>query len=78
MPQVTDHGDIDRKAALYRSLSNIRPNDALISDIEEFRTVAKSLGDAIFTFCPHSRERSLALTHLEETVMWAVKSIVVN
>ncbi len=28
--------------------------------------------------CPESREKSLALTKLEETVMWANKSIAVN
>lgn len=28
--------------------------------------------------CPPSRERSVALTHLEEASMWANKSIVIN
>lgn len=58
-----------------RSLTNVRPSDEAIRNIEAVRDSAKRLVDIIFDACPESRERSLALTHLEETVMWAVKGI---
>lgn len=44
--------------------------------IEHVRADAKQLLGTIVIYGPPSRERSIALTHLEETVMWAVKSIV--
>ena len=62
--------------ALERSLTNHTPDADTIADIEGLRDSAKELGKAIFAVCPPSRERSLAVTHLEETVMWAVKSMV--
>jgi hypothetical protein len=37
---------------------------------DEFRAAAKELAYAIELNSPHSREQSLALTHLEETVFW--------
>jgi len=39
------------------------------------RGVCKRARDLILRECPPSRERSLALTKLEEAGMWAVKSI---
>lgn len=58
-----------------RSLTNVRPSDEAIRRIEQFREQAKELVDVIFDVIPESRERSLACTHLEETVMWGVKAI---
>jgi len=58
-----------------RSLTNVRPSDQAIRRIESLRAEAKVMVDFIFEFVPECRERSLALTHLEETVMWAVKGI---
>lgn len=62
-------------ADVKRSLTNVRPGDEAIRTIEHFREVAKDLVDAIFDDVPECRERSLALTHLEEVAMWAVKGI---
>ena len=44
----------------------------------ELRAVAKTLAASILMHCPPSRERSLALTHVQEAVMWANSSIAVN
>ena len=63
-------------AQLERNLTNHRPGDAQIRDIERVRDRAKLLGETIISRCPPSRERSLALTALEDTVMRAVQSIV--
>lgn len=70
--------DDERLAALERSLTNITPDESQIQRIEDLRDDAKSLGRAIISYCPDSRERSLALTHLEDATMWAVKSIILE
>lgn len=36
------------------------------------------LADTIATYCPPSRERSLAITKIEEAVMWANAAIARN
>lgn len=70
--------DKERLEQLLRSLTNITPSNEQVDRIEDVRNVAKGLGAAIITACPDSRERSLALTHLEDAAMWAVKSIVLE
>ena len=42
------------------------------------RDGAKELAYMINAFCPESREKSLALTKLEESIMWANASIARN
>jgi len=42
------------------------------------RDRAKEYASLIDMCCPDSREKSLAMTKLEECVMWANKSIAVN
>ena len=39
------------------------------------RVKAKALAELILESCPESRERSIALTHLETAVMWANAAI---
>lgn len=63
---------------LLESLTNITPNADQVERIEEIRLSAKSMLGWIMGGCPLSRERSLALTHLEDMTMWAVKSIVME
>jgi hypothetical protein len=45
---------------------------------EAIRQNAKSLAFLLVDLCPDSRERSLALTKLEECVFWANASIARN
>ena len=42
------------------------------------RNMAKDLAIQIESCCPNSREKSLALTKLEESIMWANASIARN
>ena len=42
---------------------------------EQIRDTAKSFAFLLCGLCPNSRERSLALTKLEEVVFWANASI---
>lgn len=44
----------------------------------DIRDTAKSLAVHLLNNCPSSRERSLALTKLEESVFWANASIARN
>lgn len=44
----------------------------------EIRDNAKNLAMLIYTLCPTSREKSLAITKLDEVVMWANASIARN
>lgn len=45
---------------------------------EALRLRAFKLAELIMRLCPHSRERSLALTKLQATTMWANASIACN
>jgi hypothetical protein len=44
----------------------------------ELRAQAKELAYTIEALCPDSREKSLALTNLEQTMFWANASIARN
>jgi hypothetical protein len=45
---------------------------------EMLRDSARNFAEQINDKCPDSREKSLAMTHLEECVMWANASIARN
>jgi len=45
---------------------------------EDLRNLAKELAYVFYKKCPESREKSLALTKLEEAVFWANASIARN
>ena len=45
---------------------------------EAIRSAAKSFAKTLLDYCPQSRERSVALTHLQEAVMMANASVVLN
>ena len=44
----------------------------------ELREKAKELALLIQTNCPESKEKSLALTNLQQTIMWANAGIAIN
>jgi hypothetical protein len=70
------------KQAIYPDIENRFTYHAPKGDqpkrYENLRGNAKSLAILIFESCPDSRERSLALTKLEEAVMWANAAIARN
>lgn len=45
---------------------------------EGLRSSAKDLARIIQQYCPESREKSLALTALQQAIMWANASIAIN
>jgi hypothetical protein len=67
--------DIDK---IRKSLTNQKPNEKQIKRIEELRNGSFAFANEINNKCPDSREKSLAITKLEECLMWAVKSIVLE
>lgn len=54
------------------------PKGDQVGRYEELRKGAYTLGVAIIEKCPNSRERSVALTKLDEIVMWANAAIARN
>lgn len=54
------------------------PKDGQAEKYEELRELAKQIALRINNLCPPSRERSLAFTKLEESIMWANASIARN
>lgn len=69
---------MDRYQAIERSMTNVTPDAPTIEAIESVRALAKSLAFGILHDSKASREQSLALIHLEDCVMWAVKGLVLN
>lgn len=67
-----------KNAALRKQYVNHTPSDKSRLQIEHLRTAADQFHSAIEATAPSCRERSLALTKLEESLMWAVKGIVLN
>lgn len=51
------------------------PKDGQAKRYEEIRDYAHGFASLINNQCPESREKSLAVTHLEEAVMWANAAI---
>lgn len=70
--------DEDRIVALERSLTNVTPSQEQLDRILIIRALGKELGKAVILNAPNGRERSIALTNLEESIMWAVKAIVLE
>lgn len=54
------------------------PKDGQPEKYEVLRSKAKELAYLMDELCPNSREKSLAMTKLEESTMWAKASIARN
>lgn len=64
--------------SLDRAFSYHRPQPGQPERYELLRAFAKRLAEEIVTLTPSSREQSLALTNLEQAVMWANAAIARN
>jgi len=51
------------------------PKNGQVERYERIRDAAYALATLLNAECPESREKSLAVTHLEDSVMWANASI---
>lgn len=72
MPPYDEQSELDR---FLLSFTNITPTAEQIQHIERLRTNYKDTLACIFSIVPRGRERSLALTNLETSLMYAVKAI---
>ncbi|MGN7360036.1 Acb2/Tad1 domain-containing protein [Paenibacillus sp. SAF-054] len=54
------------------------PKEGQPEKYEALRNLAKGMATAIDELCPNSREKSLAMTNLEQAVMWANAAIARN
>lgn len=63
---------------LEKNFTYRAPSDNQKERYAHLRTMAKDLAVEIERLCPACRERSLALTKIEESVMWANASIARN
>lgn len=70
-----DKHDIDYMEKIF---TYHQPKDDQPKRYEAIRNKAKEMACMLNDLCPESRERSLALTKLEESVMWANASIARN
>lgn len=70
--------DAQTTADLDKRFTYHSPKDDQPARYEAMREIARQFAQDICSFCPPSRERSLALTNLEEAVMWANAAIARN
>lgn len=63
---------------IVRSMTNITPNEDQLRRITLVRATYQGLVATILESTPASREQSLAITNLEDSLMWATKSIVLE
>ncbi len=55
-----------------------KPSEDGLVKIRTLRQAFSDLHDLIDTTAPVSREKSVALTNLETTAMWAIKAVICN
>lgn len=70
--------DAQAQARLDNNFKYHAPKDTQQERYVSIRDFAKELAQHLLLLCPPSRELSLALTNLEEAVMWANASIARN
>jgi len=63
---------IDKPYAYYK------PSDDGLTRINELREKFSELQQVIDRVCPASRQKSVAITELETSAMWAIKAVVFN
>ena len=69
---------MNSKEQIENAFTYHAPKEGQPSKYTSLRNTAKDLALMINTLCPDSREKSLALTKLEESIMWANASIARN
>lgn len=52
-----------------------KPNEWQAEEYEKLRAKGKQLAMSVELLCPNGREKSLAITKIEEAVMWANAAI---
>ena len=68
----------NRANTIGKTYAYHKPSDSGLAKIKELRAGFTAVAELIERNCPASRERAVALTNLETTAMWAIKSTVCN
>lgn len=55
-----------------------KPSDDGMNKINRLREAYSEVQRVIDEVCPNSRQKSVAITELETSAMWAIKSVVFN
>lgn len=55
-----------------------KPSPEGLDKITKLREAFSNIEKLIKEVCPESRQRSIAITELETTAMWAIKAVVFN
>lgn len=63
---------------MRKTYQHHKPSESGTATIAQLRLKVDELHSAIEKAAPVCRERSVALTKLEEVAMWAVKAVVLN
>lgn len=64
---------------IEHDFTNHAPVDpSIVSTFEELRVQAKAFAHGVAALCPPSREQSLALTSIEQGLMYAVAAVARN
>jgi len=63
---------------LKKTFAYHKPSADGLAKITDLRNLFSHVHDEIERLCPHSRERSVALTELETMAMWTIKAVVCN
>lgn len=66
------------KAKIENAFTYHAPKDDQPQRYTELRDAGKTLAELMTALCPQSRELSLALTNLEQAIMWANAAIARN
>lgn len=66
------------KSVIENNFAYHAPKAGQPKKYEELRDKAKELAFLVGELCPDSREKSLAMTKIEEAVMWANSAIARN
>jgi uncharacterized membrane protein len=77
---VNDEATLSEDERLYldRAFTYHAPTENQPALYQQVRAEARQLAALIMLIAPHSRERAVALTNLEQSVMWANAAIARN
>lgn len=75
MPVHIQPSDDDLRALWDWNFTKHRSTAAATKKMEGLRATAKAMKDAIIVMSPHSRERSLSLTSLEQALFYAIAAV---
>ena len=73
-PETQNNGLV---AKIINPFAYFKPHEDAMEIIQSVRDAYKALYDHLLTL-PPSRERSVAITELETSAMWAIKGLVIN